>query len=71
VQHQNVHFTVWDLGGQDQLRAVWSTYFQNTDAVIMVVDSSDAARLPLVQTELRRVLADEQLGMFFASAFCL
>ena len=30
VQHKNVGFTVWDVGGQDKIRPLWRHYFQNT-----------------------------------------
>lgn len=36
---------IWDLGGQQNLRPFWGTYFKGTDAVIMVVDSTDRARV--------------------------
>lgn len=28
---KNIHFLVWDLGGQQSLRAAWSTYYTNTE----------------------------------------
>mmetsp|Transcript_76807 Transcript_76807/g.120051 ORF Transcript_76807/g.120051 Transcript_76807/m.120051 type:complete len:108 (-) Transcript_76807:148-471(-) len=45
VKHDNLCFQVWDLGGQENLRANWSMYFEETDAVIFVVDSNDQAQL--------------------------
>ncbi len=36
---------IWDLGGQQSLRPFWATYYKNCDAVIMVVDSTDRARV--------------------------
>ena len=36
---------IWDLGGQSNLRPSWATYYRHTDAVIMVVDSTDKARV--------------------------
>ena len=39
VQYKNVVFTVWDVGGQEKLRPLWRHYFNNTDALIFVVDS--------------------------------
>jgi small GTP-binding protein len=36
---------IWDLGGQQNLRSFWATYYKDTDAVIMVVDSTDRARV--------------------------
>lgn len=31
VVWRNIHFLVWDLGGQQTLRAAWSTYYTNTE----------------------------------------
>ena len=41
VEYKNIKFTVWDVGGQDSIRAMWKHYYQNADALIYVVDSSD------------------------------
>ncbi len=42
VQHQNVKLQVWDLGGQESLRAAWDAYYENAEAVIYVVDSAES-----------------------------
>lgn len=34
VQYKNVIFTVWDVGGQEKLRALWRHYFNNTDGLV-------------------------------------
>ena len=31
VVWKNIHFIMWDLGGQDSLRAAWNTYYSNTE----------------------------------------
>ena len=41
VVWKNIHFIMWDLGGQQSLRAAWSTYYTNTEFIIMVIDSTD------------------------------
>ena len=28
---KNIHFIMWDLGGQETLRAAWNTYYSNTE----------------------------------------
>jgi len=61
VVHENVRFQVWDLGGQDSLRSAWSTYYVNTHAVILVVDSTDRKRIHLVKHELAKLLSHEDL----------
>ena len=46
IKHKSLTLQVWDLGGQEKLRALWRHYFAATQALIFVVDSSDRARLP-------------------------
>ena len=53
VQYKNVTFTVWDVGGQEKLRPLWRHYFQNTDALIFVVDSQDIERVDQAAAELK------------------
>ena len=36
IKHNNVHFEVWDLGGQTTLRNSWQSYYRNTASVIMM-----------------------------------
>ena len=47
TSHHITHHTpqIWDLGGQQNLRPFWATYYKKSDAVIMVVDSTDRARI--------------------------
>lgn len=61
VKHNNISFQVWDLGGQESLRATWSTYFEDTDAVIFVVDSNDQENMVLAKMELFNVVLQEDL----------
>lgn len=43
---------IWDLGGQQNLRPFWATYYKHTDAVIMVVDSTDRARVGVTKVRI-------------------
>mmetsp|Transcript_62539 Transcript_62539/g.163873 ORF Transcript_62539/g.163873 Transcript_62539/m.163873 type:complete len:215 (-) Transcript_62539:228-872(-) len=61
VKHDNITFQVWDLGGQENLRAGWATYFQETDAVVFVVDSNDQDNMVLAKMELFNVVLQEDL----------
>lgn len=53
---------VWDVGGQRSLRPYWRNYFERTDGVVWVVDSSDLARLRDAAAELRGLLKEERLA---------
>ncbi|KAF2892608.1 hypothetical protein ILUMI_13566 [Ignelater luminosus] len=52
---------VWDIGGQRKIRPYWKNYFENTDVLIYVVDSSDRKRLEETGLELYELLADDKL----------
>ena len=52
---------MWDLGGQSGLRPYWRCYYQDTNAVIFVVDSSDRERLKFSREELEIMLGEEEL----------
>ncbi|XP_064171446.1 ADP-ribosylation factor-like protein 5B isoform X2 [Anguilla rostrata] len=56
---RKTRFLVWDIGGQESLRASWNSYYCNTEIVILVVDSTDRERLTLTKDELHRMLAHE------------
>ncbi|XP_073350382.1 putative ADP-ribosylation factor-like protein 5C [Pagrus major] len=58
---RNTHFLIWDIGGQENLRASWYSYYCNTEIVILVVDSTDRERLTLTKEELHRMLSHEDL----------
>ncbi|XP_022697300.1 ADP-ribosylation factor-like protein 5B isoform X1 [Varroa jacobsoni] len=62
VVWKNIHFIMWDLGGQESLRATWNTYYTNAEFLIVVVDSTDRERVPVTREELWRMLAHEDLA---------
>lgn len=37
VVWNNIHFIMWDLGGQQSLRAAWSTYYCNTEVFMIKI----------------------------------
>lgn len=68
VKYRNVELNVWDVGGQEKIRPLWRYYYQNADALIFVVDSSDTGRLDESQKyeynakyELNRLLSEDEL----------
>ncbi|EJT99030.1 ARF/SAR [Dacryopinax primogenitus] len=60
-EYKNLKFALWDIGGQSSIRSQWAQYFIATKAVILVVDSTDPARLHVSREELHRICADETL----------
>lgn len=53
---------IWDVGGQKSIRSYWRNYFEQTDALIWVVDSADRLRLNDCNRELSQLLQEERLA---------
>ena len=47
---------VWDIGGQKAIRPYWKNYYENTDGLVFVVDSSDEERVNECKEELDSLL---------------
>merc|ERR1712083_658573 len=62
LQHGDFKLNVWDIGGQKTIRPYWSNYFESSDALVYVIDSSDTRRLEESGEELKELLAEEKLG---------
>ena len=58
VSYKNLRFQVWDLGGQTSIRPYWRCYYQNTHAVIYVVDSADPDRMAISKQVIQIKLSD-------------
>jgi small GTP-binding protein len=61
VKYKGINFTVWDVGGQDKIRRLWKHYYENTNALIFVIDSNDTDRLELAYRELGDLLNQPEL----------
>eukprot|EP01091_Cochliopodium_minus_P011667 TRINITY_DN3369_c0_g1_i1.p1 TRINITY_DN3369_c0_g1~~TRINITY_DN3369_c0_g1_i1.p1 ORF type:complete len:1007 (-),score=310.08 TRINITY_DN3369_c0_g1_i1:118-3138(-) len=61
VQNKNLSLTVWDVGGPDKIRPLWRHYFQNTKALIFVVDSKDRDRISEASEEINKILREEEV----------
>ncbi|EQC28825.1 ADP-ribosylation factor [Saprolegnia diclina VS20] len=55
------HCTVWDIGGQDRIRSLWRHYYQNTSAIVFVVDANDVNRMDEARHELHALLSSDEL----------
>ena len=62
MDHAGYQLNLWDVGGQKSIRAYWRNYFESTDGLIWVVDSSDRHRIELCKQELSNLLYQERLA---------
>jgi len=58
---KGVSFTVWDVGGQYKIRQLWRYYFQNSQGLIYVVDSSDTLRFAESSEELHAIMNNDEM----------
>jgi len=59
--HEGFKLNVWDIGGQKSIRPYWRNYFDQTDALVYVIDSADQKRLEETSIELQQLLDEEKL----------
>ena len=62
IAYKNIEMTCWDIGGQKKIRGLWHHYYNDTDAVIFVVDSNDPDRLMEAHEELTHVMNNDALS---------
>jgi ADP-ribosylation factor-like protein 2 len=62
MDYLGYQLNLWDVGGQKTLRSYWKNYFEQTDGLIWVVDSSDRRRLAECGKELHKILMEERLA---------
>ncbi len=62
LKYKGLDLTIWDVGGQDKIRALWRHYLVGTDALIFVVDANDSERLELARDELHKLLDEPDLA---------
>ena len=53
---------IWDVGGQTTLRSYWRNYYEQTEGLIWVIDSTDVRRLEDCKRELHKLLVEERLA---------
>ena len=53
---------VWDIGGQEAIRTYWENYYDRTDGLVFVVDSSDDYRLDEATSVFKILLSDPKLA---------
>jgi len=61
IKVSNLQLSVWDLGSRDRIRSLWRHYFEETQAIIYVIDSNDRGRFEESLDELRKLTQQKQL----------
>merc|ERR1711968_89996 len=62
VMQDQFKLNMWDIGGQKEIRPYWRNYFDNTHALIYVIDSADTVRMEETALELSALLDEEKLA---------
>lgn len=70
ISYKNIDITCWDVGGRDKVRPLWRHYYQNTTALIWVVDSNDVERLGITKDEMMRTLKEDELNHIPLLVYC-
>ncbi|XP_076441003.1 ADP-ribosylation factor-like protein 4C [Babylonia areolata] len=55
-QAKGVTFSIWDVGGKDNMRPLWKSYLRSAQGIVYVVDSADREKLDEARVELLRLV---------------
>lgn len=61
IDIKNIRLNFWDLGGQEELQALWDKYFAECHAIIYTVDSNDRERIEESKKSFDIVIKNENL----------
>ena len=61
VEYKKIIFSLWDLGGSQEARGFWRLYYEGTQAIVFVVDSSDLTRMDEAREDLHRMMMEHEL----------
>jgi ADP-ribosylation factor-like protein 3 len=56
LSHEGCKLSIFDVGGQKALRDYWDNYYENTDVLVYVIDSSDTKRIKETGDQLQKLL---------------
>ncbi|XP_044148201.1 ADP-ribosylation factor-like protein 14 [Bufo gargarizans] len=56
---KHLQLTIWDVGGQEKLRSFWCYYFENTDGLVYVVDSTNKKTMDESKKQFQLILQNE------------
>jgi ADP-ribosylation factor 1/2 len=62
LQINKLQMTMWDIGAQYKVGPLWRHYFQDTDALVWVVDSCDRERFSEAKEQLHALLNEPKLA---------
>lgn len=62
--NRSLRLNFWDIGGQKSIRPFWRNYYEETDAIVWVIDSTDSDRFDTCKKELESVLNADVLITF-------
>eukprot|EP01097_Dermamoeba_algensis_P008215 TRINITY_DN538_c0_g1_i1.p1 TRINITY_DN538_c0_g1~~TRINITY_DN538_c0_g1_i1.p1 ORF type:complete len:192 (-),score=57.82 TRINITY_DN538_c0_g1_i1:91-666(-) len=61
IKYKSVNFRIWDVAGKENVRGLWKHYYSDKDAVVFVLDASNADRLEQGINQLKLVLGEGEL----------
>ncbi|GAB0093249.1 ADP-ribosylation factor-related protein 1 [Sergentomyia squamirostris] len=62
IDIQGIRLSFWDLGGQEELQSLWDKYYQESHAVIYIIDSHDRDRMNESKEVFDKMISNDHLS---------
>lgn len=59
IDISGVRLSFWDLGGQQELRSLWDKYYQESHAIIYIIDSNDREHMDESRDVFARTISND------------
>jgi len=65
IKYKGLNLSIWDIGGyniyyENKVRKLWKHYYQNTDGIIFVIDSTDKERFEQAKEALSLLIFNDE-----------
>lgn len=57
LNYDKIKYTIIDMSGQTKYINMWEQYYDDVDGLIIVIDSTDKLRIPVLKSELNSILS--------------
>jgi ADP-ribosylation factor related protein 1 len=61
ITYKGTQVVIWDVGGQIKMRKIWEKYYNEANAVIFVIDSTDIERFQEAKLSFDSICDHESL----------
>merc|ERR1740123_1692815 len=61
IEQDDINMTIWDVGGGPKIQPIWRDFYENTDAIVWVLDANARGALEKNKEYINSALSNSQV----------